>query len=89
MNLDRVHFGTSLITGNLYLFIPDSKNPENALKKRDITEREKEFLKGYLEVETRKELSMAVKYLREGKQKFAPGTTNSFVDDFLEKHKDL
>lgn len=33
------------------------------------------------------ELMKACKYLREGKERFAPGTTNSFVDEFLEKHE--
>lgn len=33
-----------------------------------------------------RELKTAVKYLREGKAKFAPHTDNSFVDDFLKKH---
>ena len=36
-----------------------------------------------------KELKTAVKHLSEGKKKFAPGTTNSFVDDFLKKHEEL
>jgi hypothetical protein len=35
------------------------------------------------------DLKRAVQYLREGKAKFAAGTTNSFVDDFLEKYKEL
>ena len=30
-------------------------------------------------------LIQAAQYLREGKAKFAPNTTNSFVDDFIEK----
>lgn len=35
------------------------------------------------------ELQKAVKYLYAGKKKFAPGTTNSDVDVFLEKHKNF
>ena len=34
----------------------------------------------------RADLELAIKYLREGKAKFAPGTTNSFVDDLLAKY---
>ena len=37
----------------------------------------------------KEELKTAVKYLREGKTKFSPSTTNSDVDAFLEKHKSL
>lgn len=37
----------------------------------------------------KEELKTAVKYLREGKAKFSPHTTNSDVDVFLEKYKDL
>jgi len=37
----------------------------------------------------REELRAALMLLREGKAKFAPNTTNSFVDDFLDKHKGL
>jgi hypothetical protein len=39
--------------------------------------------------ELEKELKIAVRFLNEGKQKFTPNTTNSHVDDFLEKHKEL
>ncbi len=35
------------------------------------------------------DLTKAVKYLREGKTKFAPTTDNSLVDDLLSKYKDL
>lgn len=35
------------------------------------------------------ELKKALDYLRKAKVKFAPETTNSIVDEFLEKHKDL
>jgi len=31
-------------------------------------------------------LQLAVQYLKEGKAKFRPNTTNSFVDDFIAKH---
>jgi DNA-directed RNA polymerase subunit F len=37
-------------------------------------------------VELEKELEKAVQYLRQGKALFAPNTTNSIVDEFLEKH---
>jgi len=37
--------------------------------------------------EARLELQKAVKYLKEGKAKFAPNTTNSFVDEFIAKHE--
>lgn len=37
----------------------------------------------------KEELQTAVKYLREGKARFSPNTTNSDVDLFLEKHRDL
>ena len=33
----------------------------------------------------REAISEAVKYLQEGKARFAPDTTNSFVDEFIEK----
>jgi hypothetical protein len=36
--------------------------------------------------ELRSELSKAIDYLRVGKRKFAPNTTNSDVDVFLKKH---
>lgn len=32
-------------------------------------------------------LAEAIQYLREGKNKFAPHTTNSFVDDFLARNE--
>ena len=32
------------------------------------------------------EIEIAVRYLKEGKARFSPGTTNSFVDDFIERH---
>lgn len=32
------------------------------------------------------ELEKAVKFLKEGKALFSPHTTNSFVDDFIQKH---
>lgn len=35
----------------------------------------------------KKELSIAVSYLKEAKLKFYPHTTNSFVDDFIKKHE--
>ena len=35
------------------------------------------------------ELATAILYLRAGKAKFTPNTTNSFVDDFLQKHAGL
>ena len=35
----------------------------------------------------RNELKKAIGFLKEGKLKFAPTTTNSDVDMFLEKHK--
>ncbi len=35
------------------------------------------------------DLEAAVKYLREGKAKFAPNTDNSFVDDFLKKYESV
>lgn len=37
----------------------------------------------------KQELITAIQYLREAKTKFAPGTTNSFVDSFLQKHEGL
>lgn len=40
-------------------------------------------------IETRRELKEAVAYLRQGKAQFAPTTTNSHVDLFLERWKDL
>jgi len=36
--------------------------------------------------ELREELRTAVNYLRQGKIKYAPHTTNSLVDDFIAKH---
>lgn len=36
----------------------------------------------------RKRLDEAVDYLKQGKARFAPTTTNSFVDDFLYRHGD-
>jgi hypothetical protein len=36
----------------------------------------------------RSDLSEAVRYLREAKEKFTPNTTNSLVDDFLAKIDD-
>ena len=36
-----------------------------------------------------KDLKIAVKFLRDGKLKFAPNTTNSDVDLFIEKHRSL
>lgn len=36
-----------------------------------------------------KDLKIAVKFLKDGKLKFAPNTTNSDVDLFLEKHRSL
>jgi len=35
------------------------------------------------------ELATALLYLKQGKAKFTPNTTNSFVDDFLQKHAGL
>jgi hypothetical protein len=40
-------------------------------------------------VDYQNELRTAVQYLRQGKARFSPNTTNSLVDDFLNKHKDL
>lgn len=40
-------------------------------------------------VNLREQLKLACQYLAEGKRKFAPGTTNSDVDVFLDKHKDI
>ena len=40
-------------------------------------------------IETRRALKEAVAFLRQGKAQFAPTTTNSLVDGFLEKWKDL
>lgn len=37
--------------------------------------------------ELENELSTAVKYLKEGKKRFAPNTTNSHVDEFLKKYE--
>lgn len=37
----------------------------------------------------RRGLIQAVKYLIEGKAKYAPNTTNSFVDDFIKKYRSL
>jgi len=37
----------------------------------------------------KEQLKLACQYLAEGKRKFAPGTTNSDVDVFLDKHKEL
>lgn len=37
----------------------------------------------------REALEKAVAYLEEGKRKFTPHTTNSFVDDFIKQHKAL
>lgn len=39
--------------------------------------------------EARADLKTAVKFLREGKARFTPNTTNSLVDDFLERMKGL
>jgi hypothetical protein len=36
--------------------------------------------------ELKEDLEKAIKYLREGKAKFAPHTSNSFVDDLLVKY---
>lgn len=36
--------------------------------------------------EVRADLDLALKYLREGKARFTPNTTNSFVDDLLAKY---
>lgn len=36
-----------------------------------------------------RELKIAVTYLKVGKDKFTPNTTNSFVDDFINKHRGL
>lgn len=35
------------------------------------------------------EFKKAVKFIREGKQKFTPSTTNSLVDEFLKDHAGL
>ena len=37
----------------------------------------------------KEQLKLACQYLAEGKRKFAPNTTNSDVDSFLERHKGL
>jgi len=37
--------------------------------------------------ELKEQLKQAVQYLREGKAKFTPNTTNSFVDEFLKRHE--
>lgn len=38
-------------------------------------------------LEMKNDLTKALKYLAEGKQKFTPNTTNSFVDDLLKKYE--
>ncbi len=53
---------------------------------RFITTREGELEQTVFDLAN--ELKLAVQYLREGKAKFTPGTTNSHVDDFLSKHLD-
>lgn len=49
---------------------------------KELCEKDVEIMK------LKEELRLAVKYLKEGKAKFAPSTTNSFVDDFIAKHED-
>jgi len=39
----------------------------------------------YLEMKS--DLTKALKYLAEGKQRFTPNTTNSLVDDLLKKYE--
>jgi hypothetical protein len=39
--------------------------------------------------ELKQDLHKAIKFLREGKAKFAPTTTNSFVDDLLKKYEEV
>ena len=46
-------------------------------------------LKTEREIYLEEELTKAVRYLYEVKKEFAPGTTNSIVDDFLKKHNNL
>lgn len=38
------------------------------------------------EIET--DLTLAIKYLKEAKARFAPSTTNSFVDDLIAKYSE-
>lgn len=41
------------------------------------------------EIRIRNDFKEALDYLRQAKRQFTPNTTNSVVDDFLEKHKDF
>lgn len=44
------------------------------------------FVESKYFVQVKADLDKAIQYLREGKAKYAPGTTNSFVDDLLAKY---
>jgi hypothetical protein len=59
------------------------------VKAGDINRKvETELIIAYDKIEKlRADLQIAVQYLKEGKIKFAPNTTNSFVDDFIAKHE--
>lgn len=67
-------------------------SPDEALANyRETFNKEKEEEMFYFEspLYWKNELKKAVGYLRAGKAKFAPTTTNSDVDVFLKKHKSL